>query len=73
MYDIEFRSNGAYANADGLSPLPLKSSPPDDLHADTRVFNLSQIEALPVTTCQLRAATSSDKLLSKAIRYTQGN
>lgn len=73
MYDIEFRSTTAHANADGLSCLPLKCAPPDNPYPDARVFNLSQMETLPVTTRQLRTATLSHKLLSKAIRYTQGN
>ena len=73
LYEIEFRSTGDHANADGLSRLLLKYSPPNDPNADARVFNISQMEALPVTTRQLKFATSSDKLLSTVIRYTQGS
>ena len=73
MYNIEFRFITAHANADEFSHLPLKCAPPDNPHADARVFNISQMEALPVTTHRLRSASLSDKLLSKAIRYTQGN
>ena len=72
-YKIEFQPTGDHANADGLSRLPLRIIPPDDPNADPRVFNLSQMEALPVTVCQLRAATASDRLLSKVYRYTKGN
>ena len=61
LYDIKFRSTSAHANADGLSRLPLNVAPPNDPHADVGVFNFSQME---VTTRQLRAATSSDKVLT---------
>ena len=71
-YKIEFRPTGDHSNADGLSRLPLRISPPDDLNADPKVFNISQMEALPVTVRQLRAATFSDRVLSKALRYTKG-
>ena len=72
-YEIEFRPTGDHGNADGLSRLPLRISPPDDPNADPKVFNISQMEALPVTVRQLRAATSSDRVLSKVYRYTKGN
>ena len=71
-YDIEFRPTGEHSNADGLSRLPLPVKPPDDPNADPKVFNISQIESLPVTVSKLRVTTASDKLLSKVIRYTKG-
>ena len=71
-YEIEFRPTGDHGNADGLSRLPLRISPPDDPNADPKVFNISQMEALPVTVRKLRAATSSDRVLSKVYRYTKG-
>ena len=33
------------------------------------MFNISQIDALPVTVAKLRAATASDRVLSKVCRY----
>jgi len=47
-YEIEFRNTSAHANADGLSCLPL-NSPPEPDSSDPKIFNLSQMEALPVT------------------------
>jgi hypothetical protein len=38
-----------------------------------KIFNISQMEALPVNVRRLRAATGSDPLLSKVYRYTRGN
>ena len=71
-YEIEFRPTGEHCNADGLSRLPLSGIPPEDNFTDIRVFNISQMEALPVTTNNLRAATGSDPVLSKVIRYLRG-
>ena len=71
-YEIEFHPTGDHGNADGLSPLPLRIIPPDDPNADTKVFSISQMEALPVTVRQLQAATSSDRVLSEVYRYTKG-
>ena len=61
-----------HGNADRLSRLPLCISPPDGPNADPKVFNISQMEALPVMFHHLRAATSSDRVLSKVHRYTKG-
>ena len=72
-YDIEFRPTGEHSNADGLSRLPLPVVPPDDPNSDPKVFNISQMEALPITVRKLRTATAHDKLLSKVIRYTKGH
>ena len=70
-YDIEFRSTGEHANADGLSRLPLSGILPEDTCSDARIFNITQMEALPVTMRQLRAATASDPMLSKVFRYVR--
>ena len=70
-YEIEFHPTGKHANADGLSRLPLKGIPPEDTYPDPRIFNIPQIEALPVTVRQLRAATESDPILSKVFRYVR--
>ena len=70
-YEIEFRPTGAHANADGLSRLPLTNISPEDTTSDTKIFNVSQMEALPVTTRQLRVATCTDSVLHKVFRYTQ--
>ena len=52
-YDIEFRPTGEHSNADGLSRLPLPVVPPDDPNSDPKVFNISQMEALPITVRKL--------------------
>ena len=40
-------------------------------YSKPEVFNISQMEALPVNVRQLRAATASDPFLSKVYQYTQ--
>ena len=76
-YQIQFKPTKAHANADGLSRLPVSSasmpSPPsqDNRLPDSDVFSIRQIEALPMTHIQLRAATRRDPLLSRVLLYTQ--
>ena len=48
----------AHANADGLSRLPLTGSEDRECLPEPSIFNVRQIEALPVTSVQLKAATS---------------
>ena len=53
-YQIEFRPTQAHANADGLSRLPLKDISAEERSSEPRLFNISQIESIPVTSSQLR-------------------
>ena len=59
-YQIEFRSTGAQANADGLSRLPLKEVANEGISTEPAIFNVSQLKSLPVTAKQLRAVTRTD-------------
>jgi len=47
-YDIEFGPTDQHANADGLSRLPMTDSDLIETSVDPTVFNISQLEALPV-------------------------
>ena len=67
-YNIEYRPTGAHANADSLSRLPLKSERSRVTLDEPAVFNVSQLESLPVTAKQLQAATRTDPTLSKVLR-----
>ena len=70
-YNIEFRPTQSHANADGLSLLPMKESSPEGRSSEPQLFNISQIESLPVTSAQLQQATNRDILLSKVVSYTK--
>ena len=66
-YSISYRPTKLHGNADGLSRLPVheKRSQARD---KVTVFNIAQIDSLPVSSTELRAATRVDPLLSKVLR-----
>ena len=71
-YDIQFKPTKAHANADGLSRLPLPTSPRElNVISDASVFNMGQIDALPVTSTQVQHETKVDPILSKVLQYTK--
>ena len=73
QYDLEFRGTAQHCNADGFSrlPLPTCETGEDPTAVNVAIFNLQQIETLPVDAKQLKQATLSDPLLSKVLLYTQ--
>ena len=73
-YQIEYKSTSAHANADGLSRLPLNTGADrqkDRCLKEPSIFNVRQMEALPVTTAQLKTATRQDLVLSRVVLYTR--
>ena len=72
-YDTQFKSTTNHANADGLSRLPLPAQHDTTLISTqtTTIFNMSQIEALPITATHIATATRKDKVLSKVCYYTK--
>ncbi len=70
-YDIEFCPTDEHANADGLSRLPLAGDALGETGDNPTVFNLSQMEVLPVTVTKLRGARVVDRVLSKVYRYVK--
>ena len=70
-YDHEFKTTQQHANADGLSRLPLKTTDEEETSKEATVFNISQLDTMPVTNRQLEQATRKDPILSKALHYTQ--
>ena len=70
-YNIQFRPTHKRGNADGLSRLPLANEHSSDATDDATVFNITQLEALPVTVSKLPFATARDRVLSKVCRYVK--
>lgn len=68
-YDIRFRSTLQHANADGLSRLPLQQACTVGHYEDPSIFNLSQIDCLPVTAKNVRFYTSRDRELSQVLQF----
>ena len=69
-YSIEFRPTEAHANADGLSRLPLHSrmQTPQVQLADS-VFNVAQMQCLPVSVSDLKKVTHTNPVVSRVYRY----
>ena len=73
-YDIAFKPTDRHANADGLSRPPLPNDKDPTVKISTRttsVFNISLIEAQPVTAADIGAATKKDPILAKVYHYTK--
>ena len=70
QYNIEFKYTQHHQNADGLSRLPLPVDVPSETYG-VDVFNVAQVDSLPVTATQLGQATRRDSVLSKVWRFTK--
>ena len=73
QYEIRFKPTQEHANADGLSRLPLPTTTGSKVICSTgpAIFNLSQVESLPVTATQIQAASRTDPVLSKVLHHTR--
>ena len=69
-YIIKYKSTHTHCNADGLSRLPLPSSDAPSGRG-VSIFNVGQVQALPVTSRDVQKATRRDKTLSKVFTYVQ--
>ena len=69
-YTIEYKSTQVHGNADALSRLPLEGeSAIDQDSVVSNLFNLAQIDQLPVDSVQIQSVTSKDIVLSKVLQY----
>ena len=66
-YDIEYKQSADHCNADGLSCLPLHQT--DRTSSVPAIYNMAQIQALPVTYKNIKKCSQKDPVLSKVIRY----
>ena len=69
QYNIEFCPTKAHSNADGLSRLSLPQEETSEM-SDESVFNVAQIETLPVSASKLRKATQNDPILGRVQCWT---
>ena len=70
-YDLAFRPTGQHSNADALSRLPQGHvTEGDGEELGATVFNIQQLETLPVRAHHIREATKADPTLSQVCRYT---
>ncbi|XP_046565949.1 uncharacterized protein K02A2.6-like [Haliotis rubra] len=69
-YNIVYRNSKNNANADGLSRLPIPEQVPRNVMDAAAVFNMSQLESLPVKSAQVASETKKDNDLSLAMDYT---
>ena len=70
-HEVEFKSTHHHGNANGLWWLPLSVEVGPEYSAEPSIFNISQIEALPVTASAVRKATRKDLILRKVFQYTR--
>ena len=70
-YEVVFKPTQVHCNADGLSRLPLPAEDPASNSEEVSVFNVAQVQALPVTFQQIRSATRRDPVLSKVTTYAR--
>ena len=70
VYEIQHKPTQQHGNADGLSRLPLPTEAPSTDDAAC-LFNIGQIQALPVTVTEVTRATRSDKVLSRVFNFVR--
>ena len=71
QYEIEFKPTDKHSNADGVSRLPLPHScDMEGRVSEATLYNLQQLDSLPVTAEQICKATRNNLLLSKVRQYT---
>ena len=69
-YDIEYKSSKSHANCDGLSRLPYSQSEDLPDSDSVELYNLSQIDSLPVSASDVKRETRRDPTLSKVLDFT---
>ncbi len=71
-YHVQYKKSALVGNADSLSRLPNgQDTTFEEFASEVSAFHIEQIEHLPVTSEQIRAATQKDPILSKVFRFVQ--
>ena len=68
-YNIIFKPSASHCNADALSRLPVQSVRINYID-ESSVFNIQQIELLPIKAKDIKIATEHDPVLSKVLEFT---
>ena len=68
---IEYKNTTQHRNADGLSRPPLKKACNKEVIDLVEIFQVSQIEVVPVNANMIRQATQKNPLLSSVVEYTK--
>ena len=69
QYDICYRQSDCHGNADALSRLPIVGTPVEEEGTmDAEVYNVTQLETLPITYQQLKTATNHDPILGQVVQ-----
>ncbi|KAJ8021906.1 hypothetical protein HOLleu_39239 [Holothuria leucospilota] len=68
QYEIEFRKTEEHSNADALSRLPVART--SDMHEEPAIYQVSQVNDLPVSSKDVEDTTRKDPILSRALQYT---
>ena len=68
-YKIEFRSTHQHCRVD--APFRLSLDVKDSNGSEATLFNIYQIETLPVTATEIQRATHCDPVLSQVLHFTQ--
>ena len=68
-YTTCFRPTQAHGNADALSRLPTSDTTPVGNPSDPSVFNMAQIDSLPLGSAILAGATKADPVLSVVLKF----
>ena len=71
FYAIEYRPTDHRGNADELSRLPVNATDEDFTSNVPSLFNLQQLDKLPVTAKQVEPATQNDPILIKVLRFAR--
>ena len=62
-YSIEYKNTTQHGNMDGLSRLPLKKAYSKEVADPAEIFQVSQLEVLPVNAVMIQQATQRDPVL----------
>ena len=70
-YSIEYKSTTQHGNADGLSRLPLECGENKETVDPAEIFQVSQMEMLPVSSDMIRREIQKDPTLSLVLEYAK--